>query len=36
MAHGVEIKAKTKAKEGNPGNFGKGGGTTFIIRSPIV
>jgi two-component system NtrC family sensor kinase len=35
-AHGGEIKAETKMDEGNPDNFGKGEGTTFIIKLPVV
>jgi two-component system NtrC family sensor kinase len=33
-AHGGEIKVETKGDEGNPDNFGKGEGTTFIIQLP--
>jgi signal transduction histidine kinase len=33
-AHGGEIKVETKVDEGNPDNFGKGEGTTFIIQLP--
>ena len=33
-AHAGEIKVETKVDDGNPENFGKGEGTTFIIQLP--
>ncbi len=35
-AHGGEIKVQTKVDEGNPDNFGKEEGTTFIIQLPVA